>query len=68
MAQKAQFPIWLEATTKKSWNLYTRLGWETVGEIVLGKGKVAADGTPSAGGEGVHIFGMIWRPKMESQA
>ena len=58
-----QVPIWLEATTEYSRNLYTTLGFETVEEITLGKGKVGTDGTNLKGGAGVKIWAMIWRPK-----
>ena len=57
-------PIWLEATTPYSQKLYAGLGFKTIDEIVLGKGKAAADGTTMKGGEGVKIWGMVWRPKV----
>lgn len=57
-------PIWLESSTEHSRNLYTRLGFETVHEMVMGKGRAAADGTACEGGEGVKIWGMIWRPSL----
>lgn len=62
MAARDQLPIWLEATTEKSMNLYQNLGWEVVGEGLLGEGKANADGIRCKGGEGVKIWGMIWRP------
>jgi ribosomal protein S18 acetylase RimI-like enzyme len=66
-ASRDQTPILLEATTAKSMRLYSRLGWEVVDEIVLGKGKVSADGLLCKGGEGVKIWGMIWRPTAPDQ-
>jgi hypothetical protein len=36
------------------------LGFKIVDEMVLGKGKVGADGLECKGGEGVMIWGMIW--------
>jgi ribosomal protein S18 acetylase RimI-like enzyme len=63
-ATEAQLPIWLEATTAKSRDLYDRLGFEVVEEIVLGQGKVGADGlVVKAKGEGVRVWGMVWRPE-----
>lgn len=63
MASRDKIPIWLEATTAKSMRLYSKLGWEIVDEIVLGKGKANADGLQCKGGEGVRVWGMVWRPK-----
>ncbi len=62
IAQQERLPIWLEATTRYSSQVYAKLGFETVEEIVLGKGVAAGDGTKKKGGEGVKIWGMIWRP------
>jgi ribosomal protein S18 acetylase RimI-like enzyme len=61
-AGREGMPVWLEATTERSRNLYARLGFEDLGEIVLGKGQVGADGERKKGGEGVRIWPMIWRP------
>ena len=61
-ARQEGVPLWLEATTEYSWKLYASLGFETVEEIVLGKGVAAADGTQKLGGEGVGIWGMVWEP------
>ena len=57
--------IWLEATTPSSRRLYQRLGFEDVLEFRLGKGKAAADGSMEAGGEGVPLWGMVWKPVQE---
>ena len=64
IAASKGLPIWLEATTPYSQKLYAGLGFETIDEIVLGKGKAAADGITMKGGEGVRIWGMVWRPKV----
>lgn len=56
-------PIWLEATTSHSRDIYARLGFQVVDEIVLGKGRAGPDGRTSKGGTGVPIWGMIWRPE-----
>ncbi len=55
-------PIWLEATTPKSRDIYSRLGFEIVGEVRLGKGTHAESGDKVDGGPGVPLWGMIWRP------
>lgn len=55
-------PIWLEATTELSRELYLKHGFRIVGEIVLGKGKVGSDGLPQNQGEGLKIWSMLWRP------
>ncbi|KAI0528329.1 hypothetical protein F5B22DRAFT_31399 [Xylaria bambusicola] len=54
-------PVWLEATTRDSLRLYTRHGFQTIGEVVLGKGVVDAAGLPRKGGPGVTIWCMCWR-------
>ncbi|KAF9886661.1 hypothetical protein FE257_011174 [Aspergillus nanangensis] len=63
MARQAKLPIYLEAGTEYSRNLYNALGFVTVGEIVIGKGKAAPDGTLVANGPGFKMWGMIWRPE-----
>jgi GNAT superfamily N-acetyltransferase len=55
-------PLWLEATTAYSRDLYLKHGFTAVGEAGLGKGTVGADGLPAKGGDGVTIWGMVWRP------
>ena len=55
-------PLWLEATTEHSRDIYLRLGFEVVHEMVLGKGTHAPSGAMEAGGPGVKIWGMIWWP------
>ncbi|KAK3328550.1 hypothetical protein B0T19DRAFT_424898 [Cercophora scortea] len=55
-------PLWLEATTEISRDLYLKHGFKTVGEVILGKGQVGPDGMPKKGGEGVVIWCMCWRP------
>lgn len=63
MAAEQQASIYMEAATEYSWRLYERLGFVTVGEIVLGEGKVGADGEECVGGVGVRLWGMAWRPE-----
>jgi ribosomal protein S18 acetylase RimI-like enzyme len=55
-------PLWMEAGMEYCWRLYERLGFVAVDEIVVGKGRAAADGTQCRGDPGVRIWGMIWRP------
>lgn len=66
VVRKSGLPIWLEATTARSRDLYARLGFEVVDDVVLGKGKVGPDGKAREGGEGVPVWGMIWRPEKDS--
>jgi ribosomal protein S18 acetylase RimI-like enzyme len=61
IAARDHLPIWMEAATEYCWRLYQRLGFVTVDEVVIGKGRAAADGTQCKGGPGVRIWGMIWR-------
>ncbi|CAG8412671.1 unnamed protein product [Penicillium salamii] len=62
-AQAANLPIWLEATTPGSRALYLSMGFEEVEEIVLGKGKVAADATVQPSGSGIPLWAMVWWPR-----
>lgn len=64
-AQAENLPIWLEATTPSSRNLYLSMGFEEVEEITLGKGKVAADATLKPDGSGVPLYAMVWWPEPE---
>jgi Acetyltransferase (GNAT) family len=64
VAARDHVPLWLEATTAYSMQLYLKLGFRTVGDMVLGKGKVAPDGTKCGGGEGVKVWGMVWEPQL----
>lgn len=62
---KSRLPIWLEATTARSRDLYVRLGSNIVDEILLGKGDVGSNGMEERGGAGVPVWGMIWWPEKE---
>jgi hypothetical protein len=64
VAARDHMPLWLEATTAYSMQLYSKLGFRTVSDVVLGKGKAAPDGTKCEGGEGVKIWGMVWEPQL----
>ncbi|KAI1108276.1 hypothetical protein F5Y14DRAFT_436897 [Nemania sp. NC0429] len=62
LARADKKPVWLEVTTKESLQLYSRHGFETVGEMVFGKGEVGSDGLPSEERPGVSVWSMYWRP------
>lgn len=55
-------PFWLETGSPESRQLYKKHGFKDAGEIILGQGVVGRDGLPKDGGEGIKIWGMIWRP------
>jgi len=59
-------PVWLEATTEHSARVYAKLGFERVGTVALGEGKVGADGVEKVGGGGVPIYCMVWWPEKET--
>lgn len=61
-ARNKGLPVWLEATTEKSQRLYSKLGFELVERMVLGKGVAGPDGARLKGGEGVPIWAMVWWP------
>ncbi|KAI1499038.1 hypothetical protein F5X99DRAFT_298314 [Biscogniauxia marginata] len=63
LARRDGRPLWLEATTTSSRQLYAKHGFQDVDEIVLGKGQAGPDGLAKEGGEGVTIWGMVWRPE-----
>ncbi|KAI0127048.1 hypothetical protein BJ170DRAFT_427047 [Xylariales sp. AK1849] len=60
-------PVWLEATTPESYKTYAKHGFGEVEEMVLGKGKVGPNGRAKSGGEGITIWGMVWRPEKENR-
>jgi len=61
-------PIWLEATSPASRSLYLSLGFNEIEEIIVGKGKVAADATRQPGGPGIPIYAMVWWPEQSPSA
>ena len=67
IAKKENFPIWLEATTAYSRDVYASLGFTMVEEILLGKGKVGSDGLEKQDGEGVKVWGMVWTPRSDGK-
>ncbi|KAL2831472.1 hypothetical protein BDW59DRAFT_182128 [Aspergillus cavernicola] len=56
-------PIWLEATTEYSRDLYLSLEFEVVEEITIGEGKADMDGRQNPDGLGVTLWAMVWWPK-----
>lgn len=62
---KENLPIWLEATTKKSRDIYHRQGFEILDEIRLGEGTHAESGAKQEGGPGVPQWSMMWRPNKQ---
>jgi len=62
IAARDGLPLWLEATTERSHQIYAKLGFEDVDEIVIGKGTANPDGTACQGGPGVTAYSMIWWP------
>ena len=61
-ATKDDLPVWLEATTPHSRDIYGRQGFQIVQEMRLGKGTHAESGRKEKGGNGVPLWAMIWRP------
>lgn len=61
-AAKENLPIWLEASTEGSMQVYAKNGFKTVDTLFIGKGKVGADGRRKANGEGVQLWAMVWWP------
>ncbi|KAI1619035.1 hypothetical protein EDD37DRAFT_624431 [Exophiala viscosa] len=65
-ARAENVPAWLEATTPQAVKVYEHFGFRVVEEIVVGKGKVDAQGWPSVdgNGEGVTAWAMIYDPHL----
>lgn len=59
-----ELPIWLEATTVRSRDIYLSMGFEQMEEITIGEGKAAPDGISQKGGPGVTIWAMVWWPRV----
>lgn len=66
-AQADNMPIWLESSTTGSKRLYEREGFRAVGEIVIGKNIVGADGEAKKDGEGVTMWPMVWWPEKAAE-
>lgn len=63
LARKDGRPVWIEAPSFKTAQLYQGLGFEHAGQVVVGKGAVGTDGLAKEGGEGITAWGMIYRPR-----
>lgn len=50
------WPLYLEATSPRSRDLFKRVGFKTVREIKVGIGQVDGEGLSSDGGEGVSLW------------
>lgn len=66
LAQQEGKNVWLEATTEQSRAVYQKLGFRVVGDIILGQGRAASDGSYQEGGPGVTIWPMVWKPTISS--
>ncbi|KIV84394.1 hypothetical protein PV11_00177 [Exophiala sideris] len=66
-AQAEHVPAWLEATTPQAVKVYEHFGFRVVEEIVIGKGRLDAQGWPSVDGkgEGVTAWAMIYDPHLK---
>ncbi|KAL4739973.1 hypothetical protein BDV11DRAFT_169605 [Aspergillus similis] len=62
-AWSTEVPMWLEATTEYSRDLYLSLGFQEVEQITIGQGKVNRDGFMRKDGEGVTLWLMVWWPQ-----
>ncbi|OKL60156.1 hypothetical protein UA08_04904 [Talaromyces atroroseus] len=58
-AQEQGVPLWLEAISEHSKQVYEHLGFKTVATMRMGVGKASADGELQEGGEGVLVYAMI---------
>ncbi|KAL4899951.1 hypothetical protein BDW74DRAFT_183266 [Aspergillus multicolor] len=58
-----EVPIWLEATTEYSRDLYLTMEFEVAETITIGEGKVNADGFLDMEGQGVTMWAMVWWPQ-----
>ncbi|KAI1738390.1 hypothetical protein F4680DRAFT_426009 [Xylaria scruposa] len=56
-------PMWIEAPSMRTAQLYLKLGFKHAGKIIAGKGVVGIDGLAKEGGEGITAWGMIYRPE-----
>ncbi|KAI1748930.1 hypothetical protein F4782DRAFT_542482 [Xylaria castorea] len=63
LARKDGRPMWIEAPSFKTAQLYLNLGFEHAGRIVAGRGVVGTNGLAKPGGEGITAWGMVYRPQ-----
>lgn len=65
IAKEDGLPMWLEATTAKSRDVYAKCGFRVMGEIQLGVGTHATTGFAEKGGSGLVVYAMMWRSEWE---
>jgi hypothetical protein len=58
-AKEEGIPVWLEATSLHSKNVYEKLGFKVVEELKVGRGSSDRKGNLVDGGEGVSMWTMI---------
>lgn len=68
VAEAENYPLWLEATTAHSRDVYAKEGFKVAEQVVLGEGQVDADGKTKKNGEGVTVWGMVWRSEKNDAA
>lgn len=62
-AGEESLPVWLEATTARSRDIYVKAGLRVIEEVKLGVGQVHEDGNRQSAGTGVSVWAMIWEPE-----
>ncbi|KAF4952456.1 hypothetical protein FGADI_6690 [Fusarium gaditjirri] len=65
-ARREGLPIWAECSTIAARDLVASQGFKLTEEIIVGKGKADVNGNLVAGGEGLKLWGMLWRPEGHS--
>jgi hypothetical protein len=58
-AREEGVPIWLEAASDHSKQVYEHLGFKHVSTLRMGEGKASPEGELQDGGEGIPIYAMI---------
>jgi len=58
-AREQGLPLWLEAVSEHSKEVYEHIGFRTVATMRMGVGKASADGELQEGGEGILMYAMI---------
>jgi hypothetical protein len=53
-------PVWLEAMDSRAVAVCEHYGFRVCEVVMVGVGRVGADGWPKEGGEGVKWWGMLW--------
>lgn len=58
-AREERVPLWLEAVSEHSKQVYEHIGFRTVATMRVGAGNATADGELKKGGEGILVYAMI---------